>query len=96
MTKEMRPAHRIDILSHALVYYGMQKKLKLCKNPVAHSYLNCVVSLILLFAFQLAHSLVTRWKRAKDSHYVARETFLQLCSSMPGQYCDADVGEILL
>ncbi len=29
MTKEMRPAHRKDILAHALVYYGIQKKQKL-------------------------------------------------------------------
>ena len=29
MTKEMRPAHRIDVLSHALVYYGIQKNRKL-------------------------------------------------------------------
>ena len=37
MTKEMRPAHRvIDILVHALVYYGMQKKEKLCKCIVFH------------------------------------------------------------
>lgn len=29
MTKEMRPSHRTDVLAHALVYYGMQKKKKL-------------------------------------------------------------------
>ena len=29
MTKEMRPSHRVDILAHALVYYGMQTKNKL-------------------------------------------------------------------
>ena len=29
MTKEMRPSHRIDVLSSALVYYGMQTKEKL-------------------------------------------------------------------
>ena len=31
MTKEMRPAHRIDILTHALVYYGIRKKNRLGK-----------------------------------------------------------------
>ena len=31
MTKEMRPAHRIDVLTHALVYYGIKKKKKLGK-----------------------------------------------------------------
>ena len=29
MTKEMRPAHRIDVLTHALVYYGMTTKKKI-------------------------------------------------------------------
>ena len=29
MTKEMRPSHRIDVLTSALVYYGMQTKEKL-------------------------------------------------------------------
>ena len=31
MTKEMRPAHRIDVLSHALLYYGRITKRKLGK-----------------------------------------------------------------
>ena len=29
MTKEMRPAHRVDILSHTLLYYGFKTKQKL-------------------------------------------------------------------
>ena len=29
MTKEMRPAHRVDIISHALLYYGIKTKQKL-------------------------------------------------------------------
>lgn len=29
MTKEMRPAHRIEVLVHALVYYGIKRKQKL-------------------------------------------------------------------
>ena len=31
MTKEMRPAHRVDIISHALLYYGIKTKQKLCE-----------------------------------------------------------------
>ena len=30
MTKEMRPSHRIDVLTNALVYYGIGTKAKLC------------------------------------------------------------------
>lgn len=29
MTKEMRPAHRVDVLTHALLYYGFSIKQKL-------------------------------------------------------------------
>ena len=29
MTKEMRPAHRTDVLAHALLYYGSMTKKKL-------------------------------------------------------------------
>ena len=34
MTKEMRPSHRIDVLSHALLYYGHVTKQKLCKSTI--------------------------------------------------------------
>ena len=32
MTKEMRPAHRVDILTHALLHYGdkTKQKLRMC------------------------------------------------------------------
>lgn len=29
MTKEMRPSHRVDVISSALIHYGMLKKKKL-------------------------------------------------------------------
>ena len=29
MTKEMRPSHRIDVLSSALIYYGINTKERL-------------------------------------------------------------------
>jgi len=32
MTKEMRPAHRVDVLSHALLYYGFKTEQKLGKG----------------------------------------------------------------
>ena len=37
ITKEMNPAHRIDILVHALIYYGMKKKEKLCKHKIKNT-----------------------------------------------------------
>lgn len=38
MTKEMRPAHRIDILSHALLFYGFKTKQKFGKHFLWLSY----------------------------------------------------------
>ena len=29
ITKEMRPSHRIDVLTHALLHYGNKTKMKL-------------------------------------------------------------------
>ena len=36
MTKEMRPAHRTDVLAHALAYYGMKTKAKLGVQHYIH------------------------------------------------------------
>ena len=38
MTKEMRPSHRIDVLSHALAHYGWKKKEKLGTQVMHDSY----------------------------------------------------------
>ena len=48
MTKEMRPAHRTDVIVHALVCYGIQKKEKLGKNAALLFNLLCSVSVTLL------------------------------------------------
>ena len=29
ITKEMRPSHRVDVLTHALLFYGLNTKQKL-------------------------------------------------------------------
>ena len=39
MTKEMRPSHRIDVLSHALMYYGMKTKQKLGDGFIKHIFM---------------------------------------------------------
>ena len=40
MTKEMRPAHRRDVLAHALACYGMKAKKKLGMDHSCERYLN--------------------------------------------------------
>ena len=43
MTKEMRPSHRIDILSSALAYYGIKTKNKLGENfKIIFIYVECI------------------------------------------------------
>ncbi len=36
MTKEMRPAHRVDILTHALLYYGLGVKYNYVRTTTLH------------------------------------------------------------
>ena len=42
MTKEMRPSHKIDVLSGALEFYGTLKKnrLGICHNDPISYYVN--------------------------------------------------------
>ena len=42
MTKEMRPSHWVDVLTHALVYYGRKKKEKL--GIYVHHNLRLIIS----------------------------------------------------
>ena len=37
ITRDMGPAHRKDILVHALIYYGMLKNEKLCKYKIKNT-----------------------------------------------------------
>ena len=43
MTKEMRPSHRIDVLTSALVHYGIRTKEKLCKSHIIFGMSRSVV-----------------------------------------------------
>lgn len=42
MTKEMRPSHRIDVLTSALVFYGSETKAKLCMCMLFMCLLNYI------------------------------------------------------
>ena len=77
MTKEMRPSHRIDVLSHALLYYGSmtKKKLRELEFPISLR--------VMLLLLHLASLLVDRWKRADRMNTIARQTFLSLTDSLP-------------
>jgi hypothetical protein len=62
MTKEMRPAHRANVLSHALLYYASIKEKK------------------------LAQLLVQRYKKASGLHDVAKKTYINYVSALPGTF----------
>lgn len=73
MTKEMRPSHRIDILSSALAYYGMKMKDKLG---------NCLYYYVFdLVWLCIASLLLIRWDRALKCKSLAEETLRALIPS---------------
>ena len=78
MTKEMRPSHREDVLTHALVYYGIRTKKRLGIST-QHSFLYDSVFSILFV--HLAKPMLVRWERTHNTKAVAEETFANL---MPG------------
>ena len=51
MTKEMRPAHRTDILTHALLYYGLQKKKDLGKFIIVNKCAQQQLSYIYIYIY---------------------------------------------
>ena len=84
MTKETRPSHRVEILAHALVYYGMQTK-----NKVGLQF--CFTVQYIHFFFFFVHLLVARWKRAQQIHVTAEESFQNLARSHKGVKHDRHV-----
>lgn len=74
MTKEMRPAHRIDVLVHALVYYGIKKKKKLCKSVIINAHNTLIL-------FNLDNVLATRFNKALNMRKVAKEAFDKMTSA---------------
>lgn len=79
MTKEMRPAHRTDVLAHALIYHGMVKKERLCMLIV--HYNSIIVIMLLIY---LGDLLQKRLKKAQNMKSVAEEAFLSLAASFEG------------
>ena len=81
MTKEMCPAHRIDILTHALLYYGCRSKQKLCEKPTSCLRFTDFFGIVCFTASLLDH----RWKMASEINYIAKETFKSLVETLPGR-----------
>ena len=73
MTKEMRPAHRVDVLSHALLYYASLKTEKLGRLIVI------VTSIYNIH--KTANFLVDRWRKALDVQQTALENYQSLVES---------------
>ena len=87
MTKEMRPSHRVDVLSHALMYYGLKTKQKLRKlYHLATSIIYTIFHHDTMHVNTSATLLVLRWKRAKNSYAVAFQTYQELKSMCDGKY----------
>ena len=79
MTKEMRPAHRINVLSHALLYYASISKSKL--GNVHSCYYALLMDRCVLSTAQL---LVRRYKKAGGLRDIAIKTYTHAVSVAPG------------
>ena len=82
MTKEMRPSHRIDILAHALIYYGMKKKEKLSEY-ILYYLLHYDLKFIVVCV--IGRMLVVRLNKAHHMKHAAQETFELLAASCEGK-----------
>lgn len=79
ITKEMRPAHRIDVLTHALLYYGITTKKK-------QGMYNCVsLSVLHVTMYQNAAKLIfQRWVRACEMKTVATQQLSSIIDTLQG------------
>ena len=85
MTKEMRPAHRVDVLSHALLYYASLKIDKLGTVEIISYFANLQLH-IKSYYYYSANFLVDRWRRATDVQKTASANYQSLVdSSDPSQ-----------
>lgn len=84
MTKEMRPSHRVDIITHALLHYGHKTKQKLGRYIYGN---NKLIFYILFFSLSYAAKLlVQRWKRAQDTFALADQSLKQALSDYKGLF----------
>ena len=80
--KEMRPSHRIDVLTGALVYYGIRTKAKL--GILAHLFY-LVLTMLCMY---IASLLCVRLERALKAKLIAEESLHQL---LPGFVIGIDI-----
>ena len=78
MTKEMRPSHRIDILSDALLHYASNsaRNLRMYKQFLFLLFTTAIISTDKL--------LVERMARAKDVQVKSKACLQQLMDESPG------------
>ena len=66
MTKEMRPAHRTDIISSALVHYGLKTKAKLGSEGAHLGNIKCSLCTACLHALSRQASCTEMEKNARS------------------------------
>ena len=81
MTKEMRPSHRVDVLTDSLLYYS-----KLASDNLSESYLTvCIVCYSLNYFHVPENLLPKRYKRALCVAADSQSELQKLLTSSPGQ-----------
>lgn len=77
MTKEMRPSHRVDVLTSALVYYGIRTKEKLREYIIVCFSSICLYLHNYYYNYYVASLLLIRWERCIKAKMVAQEILHQ-------------------
>ena len=80
MTKEMHPAHRVDVITHALLHYGYKTK-KVCLSITKLCSTVLLPFIFTVHACCAASLLVLRWKRAKDTLALTEQSLNQAMSA---------------
>ena len=75
MTKEMRPSHRVDVLTSALTYYGIKTKDKLSEFNLYSVFIS-LIGITLLVPL-----LLMRWDRAVKIKLLSEEMLIELMPS---------------
>ena len=91
MTKEMRPSHRVDVLSDVLLHYGLKTKQKLgnCKEC---QYYKLYKPIIL---FTLGNMLAERMKKAINIENAAKCDIEKLCQCLDCTFIDIECFHVI-
>ncbi len=81
MTKEMRPSHRVDVLTDALLYYSNQSVKRL-----RQSHITMLIMINYEFLTSVARLLASRMKKTLKLQRESKHTLEEVMQNSPGAY----------